>query len=112
MKVRFKKTRSTKYRDLTQGNVYRVIGIEADDYRIMNDLGQPCLYPPELFNVIDPTVPANWETKLGDEGERYSYPPEISAPGFFEDFFDGKRRAIVTLWACLLRPVRRPRASA
>jgi len=35
---------------------------------------------------------------LGEDGERYAYPPPLNAPGFFEDFFDGKPEAVKTFW--------------
>src|SRR5271163_4342237 len=96
MKVRFKNARS-KFRDLTPGNVYRVIGIEADQYRIMNDVGRPYLYPPAAFQVVDAKEPRGWRVWHGDDGEKYAYPPELGQPGFFEDYFDGNRKAMATL---------------
>jgi hypothetical protein len=27
-------------------------------------------------------------TELGDDGERYPYPPPLNKPGLLEDFFD------------------------
>ena len=83
--------------DLTAGNVYRVIGIEADDYRLMNDEGLPYLYSASEFLVVDPSEPAEWHTVYGAEGERYSYPPELGDPGFFEDYFDGKPECVARL---------------
>src|ERR1700722_13893068 len=100
MKVRFK-TGHSKYHDLTPGNVYRVIGVEADQYRIMNDDGRPYLYPPAIFRVIDPTAPREWRAWYGEDGEKYSYPPDLRKPGFFEDYFDGDRKALATLHRCL-----------
>ena len=94
MKVRLEtyeaigKADGSVYNDLTKGNVYRVIGIEADMYRIMSDEGLPFLYPPEIFTIIDASEPKDWETNYGEEGERYAYPKELNAPGFFEDYFD------------------------
>ncbi len=85
------------YNDLTIGNVYRVIGIEADYYRIMSDEGCPYLYPPELFTVVDPSEPQDWITTYGEEGERYAYPEALNAPGFFEDYFDDDKEAMRTL---------------
>ena len=96
MKVKFTAEDSTNYPDLTVGNVYQVIGIEADDYRILNDEGQPYLYPYTLFIVVDAEEPAEWETEYGEAGERYAYPPELNAPGFFEDYFDGHPEAVQT----------------
>jgi len=88
------KNRNTKYPDLTFEQSYVVIGIEADDYRILNDYGRPYLYPHDLFEIEDQDEPGDCVTEIGDDGERYSYPPVLNSPGFFEDFFDGKENAI------------------
>ena len=82
--------------DLTPDQPYFVIGIEANDYRLLNDHGKPYLYPPDLFEVIDPREPAVWITEYGQDGERYSYPAELKETGFFEDYFDGKDQALAT----------------
>ncbi len=84
--------------DLTADQPYFVIGIEANDYRILNDHGKPYLYPPDLFEVVDAHEPGIWVTEYGDDGERYSYPPELNEAGFFEDYFDGKDDALSTFW--------------
>src|SRR5207249_6764984 len=86
------------YRDLTSGQLYGVIGIEADDLRILNDAGRPFLYSPDPFSVFDAREPADWVSEFGDEGERYSYPAPLNKPGFFEDFFDQKTKAVATFW--------------
>jgi hypothetical protein len=115
MKAKFmsdKETANTNYPDLTAGHVYDVIGIEADDYRILNDEGQPYLYDHDLFVIVDDQEPADWETEFGEEGERYAYPPELNEPGFFEDFFDGKTEAIVTFHHYLQRRSARRRLLA
>jgi len=90
--------RSPKYRDLTPGQPYVVIGIEGDEFRILNDAGRPYLYPPGEFTVIDAREPADWVTEAGDDGERYAYPPPLNHPGFFEDFFDDRPKAVKTFW--------------
>jgi len=92
------KQRNIEYPDLTPGQTYAVIGIEADDCRILNDHGRPYLYPHNLFEIEVAYEPGDWVTEIGDEGERYSYPSALNAPGFFEDFFDGKREAITLFW--------------
>lgn len=52
MIVKLKK-KNSGYRDLTFGQSYVVIGVEADDLRILNDAGRPFLYPRNLFSMID-----------------------------------------------------------
>ena len=97
MIVRLKKQNS-RYPDLSTRQPYMVIGIEADDFRVLNDTGRPYLYPSRLFIVIDRRDPADWVTGFGDDGERYAYPPPLNKPGFFEDFFDDKPKAVSTFW--------------
>lgn len=92
------KSASPRYPDLSDGQQYFVLGIEADDYRILNDVGKPYLYVPELFDVIDPTEPGDWVTEFGEDGERYSYPTPLNETGFFEDFFDQKVEQRSIFW--------------
>jgi hypothetical protein len=87
-----------EYPDLTSGQHYVVIGIEADDFRLLNDHGRPYLYPHLLFEVVDPRDPSDWITEVGEGGERYAYPPLLNSRGFFEDFFDGEEKAVGTFW--------------
>ena len=97
MIVKLKK-KNARYRDLTFGQSYVVIGIEADHLRILNDAGRPFLYRPALFSWVDHREPIDWVTEFGDDGERYSYPPPLNKSGFFEDFFDHKAKAVATFW--------------
>ena len=90
--------KNPRYPDLTQKRSYAVIGIEADDLRLLNDKGKPYLYPAALFTILDVSEPADWLTEFGEDGERYAYPPPLNAVGFFEDFFDGKPAAVATFW--------------
>ena len=92
------KKKNSRYSDVTFGQSYLVIGIEADDLRILNDAGRPFLYPRDLFSPVDAQEPVDWITEFGEDGERYSYPPPLNKVGFFEDFFDEKRKAVVTFW--------------
>ncbi len=84
--------------DLTVGQSYCVIGIEADDYRLLNDCGQPYLYSAAFFTAVDAAEPADWISDIGADGERYAYPLPLNEPGFFEDFFAGVPRAIAIFW--------------
>ena len=102
MIVKLKK-RNARCRDLTFGQPYVVIGIEANAFRILNDAGRPFLYPPTLFSILDNREPDDWVTEIGDDGERYSYPPPLNKPGFFEDFFDQKTKAVATFWRIVNR---------
>jgi hypothetical protein len=61
-------SQDTDYYDLSKDHLYFVIGIEADDYRIINDHGKPYLYPSDLFAIVDADEPADWITEYGDEG--------------------------------------------
>ena len=92
------KERNPDRRDFTPDQPYFVIGIEADYYRILNNYGQPYLYPADMFEIVDSREPSIWVTEYGDEGERYSYPAELHGVGFFEDYFDGKDDALSTFW--------------
>ena len=78
--------------------IYTVIGIEADDYRIISETGEPYLYPPYIFRVVDRKKPDDWIVTYGDEGERYAYPKALGRVGFFEDYHDGDEKAIRTFW--------------
>lgn len=90
--------REEMYPDLAADQPYVVIGVEADDFRVLNDQGRPYLYPANLFEVTDSREPDDWITDLGEDGERYAYPEPLNAPGFFEDFFDAQQAAVKTFW--------------
>jgi hypothetical protein len=92
------KGQTAEYPDLTFGQLYGVLSIEADDYRILHDQGRPYLYPPALFEIVDTREPADWVNEFGEDRERYAYPPQIPLVGFFEDFFDDQREAVATFW--------------
>ena len=95
--------RAPRYPDLTPGQPYVVLGIEADDLRILNDQGRPYLYSREIFTVVDAREPEDWVTELGEDNERYAYPPPLNDAGFFEDYFDGKPEAVATFWRVMNR---------
>jgi len=97
MIIKLRRTNS-RYPDLTLRQPYVVIGIEGDDYRILNDSGLPYLYPRSIFEVLDAREPLDWVSECGGDGERYAYPAPLNQPGFFEDYFDGKSRAVRTFW--------------
>jgi hypothetical protein len=92
------KNKVSQYTDLTFQQTYVVLGIEADDFRILNNYGRPYLYPHDLFEIVDFHEPEDWTKEIGDEGECYAYPPALNTPGFFEDFFDGKDEIVAQFW--------------
>ena len=73
------------------GRVYEVLGIEADQYRLLNDENarsygnDPLLFEPECFKIVDSEVPQLGQCENGEDGERYCYPKEWARVGFFED---------------------------
>jgi hypothetical protein len=89
---------SRKYSDLSAKLAYVVLGIEADDFRILNDEGKPYLYPSALFEIVDDSRSPTWTLARDEHGKTYAYPPALSRAGFFEDYFDGKKRAVATFW--------------
>lgn len=93
----------SSYPDLTPEQPYVVLGIEADDLRILNDQGRPYLYPAELFTIVDGREPDDWVSEIGEDNERYAYPPPLNDCGFFEDYFDGQPEAVATFWRVMNR---------
>lgn len=77
------------YWSLTVGREYEVLGIECDSYRLLDDAGEPVLFDPQCFEVVEPQEPPFWVFQVGDEGERYAYPPGWGVPGFFEAWHNG-----------------------
>jgi hypothetical protein len=100
MRVVLKQTNTRDGRviwSLTVGRTYEVIGIETDDYRIIDDTGDPLLFDRTCFDVVDPSEPGFWRS-LVEDGRRYAYPPEWQYPGFFEDYHDGNEEVRRTFW--------------
>ncbi len=101
--------------ELTSGKVYQVLGIEADNYRLLCDdlrslndrkanttlrsrMPQPYLYSPKLFDVVDSSEPSFWVYEYGEGGECYCYPQEWMHTGFFEDYHDHLPEAHAVFW--------------
>ncbi len=106
MKVQLKNAQApdgVQYWSLTLGNVYEVLGIEGDWLRLLDDIGDPVLFDPACFDVIDGEEPGHWQSNFEEERERYAYPPEWNHAGFFEDFHDGVPEAVEVFWSQLRR---------
>jgi len=92
---------------LTIDQIYEVLGIEADKYRVLTDPeskpygNDPVLYDPDCFRIIDPQEPDFWTCQYGEEGERYCYPPEWNEVGFFEYYHDGISEVREKFWNLL-----------
>jgi predicted RNase H-like HicB family nuclease len=99
----------TKVAVWTEGNVYRVVGIEAGDLRIISDEGRPFLFPRDAFELVFPEEPDDWVATVGVDGERYAYPPQLGRVGFFEDYFANEPNVVSTFreyMSALCRPTR------
>lgn len=95
MKVKYLKSAN---RRLIKYQIYEVLGIEADFYRILNNDNEPCLYNPKDFEIIDPIEPSFWESKIGEDGERYAYPIEWNQSRFFESYHDRVASVVDKFW--------------
>jgi hypothetical protein len=95
MRVRAKKCpRPPRGQTITVGREYWVLGIECGHYRIVNDDGDPVLYEPTWFTVIDDAIPASWVQELVGTAEWTAYPADLNERGFFERYHDGKPDAV------------------
>jgi hypothetical protein len=93
---------------LTVGRTYEVLGIEADDYRLLSDeaasfANDPLLYPAKCFRILDANEPAFWVCTRGEDGERYAYPTEWNGRGFFERYHDRVHAVREQFWSDLRR---------
>lgn len=82
------------HQGISAGRNYLVIGIEADYYRIVDDRGEPLLYPKYLFETVDSTVPDDWVRWEPEPGEVYAGPRDFADSGFWERFHDHDVEAI------------------
>jgi hypothetical protein len=85
----------SQHRGLSVGELYDVVGLSGAYFRVIDDDDRPVLYPKGLFDVVDPTIPADWITITADDVS-YIDPPECAEPGFYEDYFDGIEAAVKT----------------
>lgn len=45
---------STVFLMLTHGQIYTVLSVEKEWYRVIDGTGEDYLYPPEAFEIVDP----------------------------------------------------------
>lgn len=85
---------STPQLSLSLGEVYEVLAIEDDMYRILTDPqswpygNDPVLYESSLFEVVDGSIPEFWVEERFEDGSVCQSPPEWKGC-FFDDFHDG-----------------------
>ena len=90
-------TRNGDFWSLTPGREYVVIGVDHASYRVVDDKGEPIMFPREGFRVVDDSIPDDWIWDRQGEEEFYGGPESLQTPGFYEDYFDGQREAIEQL---------------
>ncbi len=52
MKVKY--LGETSFLELTHDKIYKVLSVEKDWYRIVDDTDEDYLYPPEEFEIVEP----------------------------------------------------------
>ena len=74
---------------------YFVIEVNQEELRVIDDDGEPILYPKAIFDVLDPTLPPGWQFCEYADGAYHLGPVRTGTPGFYEDLFysDGDRIA-------------------
>lgn len=88
---------------LSPGAEYLVVGLDDTYFRVLDDAGEPILYPKYLFDVTKHEIPKDWVRRDEDDGRYYTDPPECARPGFYEDYFDGVPDAVATFQSVLAR---------
>lgn len=93
MRVRVRRDFKARIRDgrlhngITPAEEYFVIEIGQEVFRVVDDGGEPILYPKELFDVVDSSLPPGWQFDEYADGEYWLGPTKTAAPGLYEDFF-------------------------
>jgi hypothetical protein len=82
------------HQGLSPGQIYTVIEITDDLFRVINDRGDPILYPKGLFDMIDGSIPSGWVFEDAGEGAYFIGPSDCSYPGFYERYFDKEPNAV------------------
>jgi hypothetical protein len=87
-------SRSTNRVSLVQGHEYEVIGIDDTHFRIVDECGEPALYPKSFFVDCEISPPDDWEYQDFGDGEFTINPREFSSNGFYEDYADARAAAV------------------
>lgn len=62
-------------------------------YRLMDDETDPVLFDKYIFEIIEGSIPDDWESMYGDSGQRYCWPMSIGLHGWGESH-EGVSRAV------------------
>ena len=86
-------------RSLTIGREYVVLGVSATighsiDVRITSDDGTHSLWPIDIFEVVEDSLSSSWVAKI-DRQRLMLCPSSWSRPGFWEDYFNGEKEAVM-----------------
>lgn len=84
----------TNRQSLVQGCDYDVIALDDEYIRIVDQCGEPALYPRDYFLECDIAPPEGWVVHKSEDGEYHAFPPELDRLGLFEDYADGCSSAI------------------
>lgn len=79
---------------LIQGKEYPVIEISEEDYRVVDEEGEPILYPKSYFHPLEIPPIEGWLFHYYEGGDYNYYPPEFAGRCLFERFFDRDPDAI------------------
>ena len=85
------------------GREYLVVGLDDENYRVVDEDSEPILYARECFDVTDASIPPDWVRDEGRAGDYYIDPPECAKRGFYEAYFDDKPEAVATFNRVLAR---------
>jgi hypothetical protein len=77
----------SSHETISPDEIYLVIAVDRDFYRVIDDAGQPVMFPKELFEVIDKRIPSGWAFDEHVGGSYYLEPIPCSVPGFYEDYY-------------------------
>lgn len=75
-------------------NEYVVIGLDDTHFRIINDYGEPILYPKNIFVITDDERPDDWDRCDYEDGEYHVNPKPFAMAGFYEDQFKDISQAV------------------
>ena len=79
---------------LTLMKSYLVVGLSEEFLRVINDAGEPILYPRSCFEFSEGEIPIDWVREEFPDGEFHIEPAETASIGFYERFFDGDQDAV------------------